>query len=389
MAAAMTDTTHEVDPLEAATQAATPLITPEPALRSAGESIDLLVERWNRREPPTSTGLTHLDALLNGGLRPGDFMICAGAAKAGKSALIGQCAYELAARGAIVVVASCEMPEEVWLARWMTRLVYLQAREESLPGSAVTFSNVMHGDLWGETPDTRLTLAMRTFESAAKTLYVQRLPFGATTETISELVKKARASWRAKNGDAPEPPTVVVVDPMQRLFADQHGPLKGVLTLDKLNGDEAQRAAAVAAQLYGLAQKEKLAVLATSDTTKAGARGEEDAGTMLRGSYQIAHWATTVLAMRSADNFDALFDELVDLKAIKKDDEARKKAPERYGWTASLKHPHSKNPTTGHALRAVFVQCGGNRAGPDLDGFLTFVGGAMHFEEGKREEKGR
>ena len=81
------------------------------------------------RYKPTPTGLEAFDDMLGGGLYPGLYVIAA-ATGFGKSTFCLQLADELAIRGEDVVYFSLEMSQDELIARSLSRLTYLKARDK-------------------------------------------------------------------------------------------------------------------------------------------------------------------------------------------------------------------------------------------------------------------
>lgn len=81
------------------------------------------------RYKPTPTGLKAFDDMLGGGLYPGLYVIAA-ATGFGKSTFCLQLADELASRGEDVVYFSLEMSQDELIARSLSRLTYLKARDK-------------------------------------------------------------------------------------------------------------------------------------------------------------------------------------------------------------------------------------------------------------------
>lgn len=81
------------------------------------------------RYKPTPTGLKAFDDMLGGGLYPGLYVIAA-ATGFGKSTFCLQLADELAIRGEDVVYFSLEMSQDELIARSLSRLTYLKARDK-------------------------------------------------------------------------------------------------------------------------------------------------------------------------------------------------------------------------------------------------------------------
>ncbi len=273
-----------------------------------------LLAAWEHPPPCTPTGLHQLDALLAGGLRPGDLVGVAGSAGGGKSALVGQLALDAALAGAVAVYASVEMAPAEVLARWLACAAF-RAPPPALPHAwSLGYADILYGRAWrGEdargrplvSPDVRaqvfdrLERARQVLAGVAHRLFVEQIEPGATVEQVAALVRSARRQAAAREPGAPHP-VVVVVDPLQRLFASERAGRTG-RAAEAVNGLETERVGAVAQELKYLADTEGLAVLFTSDTTKSAALAPVSSAASLRGSYQINHLATLVLGLHTAE----------------------------------------------------------------------------------------
>jgi replicative DNA helicase len=291
-----------------------------PSRDDAAEVHRLLEVSWAASpDAPVSTGLRGLDAVLRGGLRRGELVALAGSAGTGKSSLAIQLALEAARAGALAIYATVEMPREEVIARAIAREMFLLA-EPSGRDWAVSFGDV----LWGKhvaaetfASEHNAAEVLERYHRASETLrrdvwsrlVVHQLAPGATVASVREVLHRERAA-RGFNGL-----TVLVVDPLQRLFASATGERTGKV-LASINATETERVGAVAQDLKVLCDdaQENLAAVFTSDTTKAAVKGDaQGEGLELRGSYQLAHWATVIAAFRAHEDPDVLAKRVEDL----------------------------------------------------------------------------
>jgi hypothetical protein len=355
--------------------------------------LEGLLEAWDHPLPCTPTGLHQLDALLAGGLRPGDLIGVAGTAGGGKSALVGQIGLDAAQAGAVVLYASVEMAPAEVLARWLACVAFRGVPPELPPVWALGYADILYGRAWrGEdargrpilSPDVRaqvfdrLECARQALEGVVHRLFVEQIEPGATVEQVAALVRSARRQAAAREPGAPHP-VVVVVDPLQRLFASERAGRTG-RAAEAVNGLETERVGAVAQELKYLADTEGLAVLFTSDTTKSAALAPVSSASSLRGSYQINHLATLVLGLHTAETAAQLRAKLGDLKKpdavapeLTEEEIQRRAAP---GWWG-----HRADATSLGARLAV-LECSKNRRGRPHALALGFVPGATCFVEG-------
>lgn len=370
-------------------------------LRAATTILDGLPARWTHPPPATSTGLVQLDRVLNGGLRGGDLIALSGAAKAGKSTLAGQIAYEFAKppggqstlgldavdepRG-VVIYISVEMPEHEIVARWITREAFFLTLERRTPW--ISYSAVLYGSAWRNevTQDPMRNHAIHKTlvdamhkvgsvvgPSSLPHVFVQRAPSGTTPWDIRRLVRAAREAH------APGAPALLVVDPLQRLFAGGLGQLQGK-ALDQVNASEVERVARVAEQLKTIADDDDVAVLFTSDTTKEAVRTSGGSSTGLRGSYALNHWATAIFGLHVSADPEELAARLVEGGVVPKNDKGALEARLRHeavpGWF------ERDSAITELGRRYAFADCSGARNGAESHLLMGYVKGAMTFVEG-------
>ena len=259
------------------------------SLVTVADAVAELPARWERAAAPLATGLRRLDHFLNGGVRAGDFVAAAGPAKSGKTALVGQLAHDLARAGALVIYASVEMPRHEMVSRWIARETFLEARVEGSHEPPIDHAAVLHGAAHRGVPgegeveaaararvQLRLASAMRAVASVGARLFVEHLATGASIEVLRDIILRARAQTTHTGL------TVLVVDPLERVFATERGPLYGE-PLERANAQEAERLAIASQQLKELVDDAalNLAVVVASSTSSAAS--------------PLAHLATTLL----------------------------------------------------------------------------------------------
>lgn len=368
-------------------------------LASPVEVVRELVTSWERPAPYAPTGIAGLDQMLSGGLRAGNVLGLAGAAKAGKSALAGQILYDATCPHVIGIYASVEMPRaEVW-ARFITleafRLSLADNDGRGPSGHLLTFADVYHGTAYrrGRAADARaedVARLARLNEAAAlaasrTNLYVESIAPGSTPTHLRALVRRARDAWWVAHPGAERPLCVLVIDPIQRLFAAPSGSLTGA-ALERINADEVSRMGQVAQQLKVLADCEGVAIVFPSDGTKSGAAAGPQVVTDLRGNYQLNHLATTILGLhtrRPANPSDPRSAAL----ALTGDDEGRADAILR-AMPAWWERWAATDEARRFGPRPIAVDCSGNRQADAGDLVLGFVRGACAFVEGGGDESG-
>jgi hypothetical protein len=178
---------------------------------------------------------------------------------------------------------------------------------------------------------------------------------------------------------------VLVIDPIQRLFAAPTGSLTGA-ALDRINADEVSRMGQVAQQLKVLADNEGVAIIFPSDGTKSGAAAGPQTVTDLRGNYQLNHLATTILGLhtRRPENPS---DPRSAALALAGDDEDRAAAILRAmpGWWERWV---ATDEARRFGPRPIAIDCSGNRQADAGDLVLAFVRGACAFIEGGSDDSG-
>jgi hypothetical protein len=355
-----------------------------PALTPVEEALEALVQEWEHPTRPTPTGLRQLDALLHGGLRPGDMLGVTGPAAGGKSALTGQLALDLAKAGAAVIYASVEMPATELAARWLALEAFRAVPADAATPWAIDYASVLYGATYrGEglpgpaaqaAALARLDAARRAVAAVGAHLYAQQVAPGTTVAQLRSLVAAARARDAARGAARP---VVLIVDPLQRLFASQGE--RSPRVTDALNASETERVGAVAQELKFLADTEALAVVFTSDTTKAAATGVVSSAGALRGSYQINHLATAVFGLFTAPDAAALRARLHDVK------DGEPVAPElREADIEARALPawwHARADVARLGGRVAVLECSKNRRGRPRALALGFVPGAACFVE--------
>ena len=246
-------------------------------------------------------------------------------------------------------------------------------------GWAVGFGEVLRGHhLEGRTitSDTVQTEVLQRYIDAREVLHrdvyphfiVRPLAGGATIANVADLVAAVRAALSFTGL------VVLVIDPLQRLFASEMGARSGK-ALEAVNANETERASAVVGELKALADSQNLAAVFTSDTTKASASGVSVGdGLELRGSYQLAHLATVILTMRTDIDAQQLAKRTEGLAGALDEDTIRRSAPTWLRTRADAGKLGAK-----YAL----LHCAKNRNGPPASFAMGFVPGAGLFVEGE------
>lgn len=387
---------------------------------------DAMLARWKEGPiPALSTGLSQLDRVLGGGLRRRMFVAMTGAAKSGKTSLFDQVVCDSIAAApplssgepsAFGLVLSPEMNPDETIARWIARALFRLrdgGRSHALPASAWQgYARIQTGEAWNASKEARdaLALAMEKLSPILSRIIVERLPPLAHVGHVQERIEAASKLF-------PGALPVVFLDPLQRLRA---APVPGIgeAAMERINADESERAALVAAQVYELAAPSPragelpdpsrgLAILATCDTTKAGAGGASSAFAT-RGSYVLVHTATTILGFHRTKDESASAPWPEQLRSLaerlaRENGAAEDENPARLADEMARSIPASlwSAPDASTGLdaqgradgedrlgrRAIFLECSGNRAGKASACYFGTVPGAALFGEAAHESE--
>lgn len=101
---------------------------------NAGYMVEFTTRLQSRRNSAVPTGLSNLDAILHGGIRPG-LTIMGGATGTGKTMLVLQIADEIAMSGRPVLYAALEMGRDELIARSVSRLSADVELVHGIPGT--------------------------------------------------------------------------------------------------------------------------------------------------------------------------------------------------------------------------------------------------------------
>jgi hypothetical protein len=248
----------------------------------------------------------------------------------------------------------------------------------------LSYGDVLYGSAWrGDRIENdgvrrqvreRLEAAMASVGNVGKRLFVEHLLPGSTPETLRDLVVRARRTANVGTDTL----VVLLVDPIQRLYAGPMGHLEG-RALENLNANEVERVGMVAQQLKAMADDPTLnmAGIFTSDTTKAAIASGASSSTSLRGSYQLNHLATSIFGLHAADDLKTLGERLKEGKILDND------GAHFEAW-ASRRYPEDmlhRRDAEQLGAKVAFLECSGNRAGPAHSMIFGFVPGAMAFLE--------
>lgn len=238
------------------------------------------------RYKPTPTGLEAFDDMLDGGLCPGLYVIAA-ATGFGKSTFCLQLADELASRGEDVVYFSLEMSQDELIARSLSRLTYLNARNKKCARTTrkILQQPIISGnDRQFITEDSQVYAdALSAFENMADKLFYRdgssdRLTINEVESFVKQLVESGRRPF-------------VFIDYLQFLKTDISN-----LT-DKQQADRVIEALKRLSTRYGITVVAISSINRQSYSSKAGLSALKESG-------QIEFTGDAVLMIQPADVAD-------------------------------------------------------------------------------------
>lgn len=250
------------------------------ALVSIGDAVDEELSRvcMDVDETVRPTGIAALDRALSGGMREGDLVIPGGRPSSGKSALAFQVAWNLAAQGWPVVVASLEMPR----ISVVQRIVAQQTGMDLAKIRARAFTTTQEVNAYCNALELLRALPLRIVDRA-----------DLTPSELRAICLAERAKARAQRLGA------VIVDYLQKMRPDRERDLRE------------QEIAAVAGALKSLAKELACPVVAPAQLNRgvegrgARGRGDDDEGadgdrprlSDFRGSGEIEQEADIALGI--------------------------------------------------------------------------------------------
>lgn len=238
------------------------------------------------RYKPTPAGLKEFDDMLGGGLYPGLYVIAA-ATGFGKSTFCLQVADELASRGEDVVYFSLEMSQDELIARSLSRLTYLKARNKKFARTtrAILQRSIIPGDNREFINEYNQVYsdALSAFENMADKLFYRdgsadRITITEVENFIGRLVESGRRPF-------------VFVDYLQFLKTDVQN-----LT-DKQQADRVIEALKRLSTRYGITVVAISSINRQSYSSKAGLSALKESG-------QIEFTGDAVLMIQPADVAD-------------------------------------------------------------------------------------
>lgn len=250
------------------------------ALKQFGKNID------SGRYKPTPTGLNAFDDMLGGGLYPGLYVIAASTGF-GKSTFCLQVADELASRGEDVVYFSLEMSQDELIARSLSRLTYLKARNKKFARTtrAILQRSIIPGDNrdFINKYNQVYSDALSAFENMADRLFYRdgsadRITITEVENFVGQLVESGRRPF-------------VFVDYLQFLKTDIQN-----LT-DKQQADRVIEALKRLSTRYGITVVAISSINRQSYSSKAGLSALKESG-------QIEFTGDAVLMIQPADVAD-------------------------------------------------------------------------------------
>jgi len=204
----------------------------EAVLFSLQDFLDRI--KASRNAAAISTGFKSLDALLDGGLYAGLYVVGA-VTSLGKTTLCLQIADNIASSGRDVLIVSLEMARDELIAKSISRLTFWKdAHENGSTQHAKTTRGILRGDYTKE-EEQLITSSIADYSDIAASLYIEEGVGDIGIKEIKERVERhARITGRAP---------VVVVDYLQILApndpraTDKQNTDKAVMELKRLSRD--------------------------------------------------------------------------------------------------------------------------------------------------------
>jgi replicative DNA helicase len=242
---------------------------------------------------PLPTGFSALDRVLDGGVRPGDFVLIGGAQGVGKTTLTLQIARNFAARGDIACAYVCYEHEDVFLLQRLLGLEGFLARKKS-DGHAFTLSELREA-LAAPGPAGHP-------DGVGLAELLQKLPNGpAALESVRQHGPRLRLQ-KASGADT----DVAALRRLVRMLKEQHGP-RVALFVDYLQKvpvlpappTEEDRVTRVVNELKDLALTEDVAIVAITAADRAGLEAQRLRLYHLRGSTALSYESDIVLILNN------------------------------------------------------------------------------------------
>lgn len=254
---------------------------------------------------PSDSGMgRELDRLCGGGLTVGQTVaLVSHGAGVGKTALLHQWLDGVAARSAEQHAAGGPISPVVMVTEMSERDVTIRAlaRQAGVPGyvlrdprGPVGSRHIAGGETEGMAALIHASRAAERARSAMEHMTVIDRSRHVSVADLGEIVRRVRAFWEAQGVEVPA--VVLGIDPLHRMI--------------DLTRPEAEGIGQALTELLNLAQRERVIVIMTSDTTKgaASARGavgglqkSEDLAAAVemafRGSYQLLHLPDVALGL--------------------------------------------------------------------------------------------
>lgn len=284
---------------QARTECSKSASTSQPEKPGGGDwnALEAAFADLEHRPPPVPTGIAGLDKALGGGVRPGDFIGLSGQAGSNKTALLLTLAVNAARKDSNVIYLSCELDRAEIAARIYAR--YWFETDSDVP--TLGFRDLLdRRDLKsGLVEDTKLITRNARNDLSAR-VTIQELPDGATDRDVRDFVEHVQQA-------DPMRPLIVMIDPIQRLYASPSG-ARGDGVAYRMNSDDVQRTSQVAFAMKRLASEKQIAILFASDATMAAhnqlrARDKKTTApdTVFRGSYAINNAITAGFSLIPVD----------------------------------------------------------------------------------------
>ncbi len=270
---------------------------PEKPGRGNWNALEAAFIALENRPPPVPTGIAGLDVVLGGGVRPGDFIGISGQAGSNKTALLLTLAVNAARKDSNVIYLHSELEPSEIAARIYARYWF----ETDFDVSTLGFRDLLdRRDLKSGLVEDTNSIMRNARNDLSSRLTVELLPDGATERDVRDLIEQVQQA-------DPTRPLVVMIDPIQRLYASPSG-ARGDGVASRMNSDDVQRTTQVAFAMKRLASEKQIGIWFASDATMATHNALKSSGnkttapdTIFRGSYAINNAITAGFSLIPVD----------------------------------------------------------------------------------------
>lgn len=163
-----------------------------------GDDLALFLDKIQTETyKPHATGVTFLDALLNGGVENQTINLIAAAPATGKTALCSQIAEAIARNGRPVIYLNFEMSREQMLSR------VISARLLKRSGYKMTAKQIRQGFKWNDTDREKITAEVEAYRQESRPRYIDSNELTPELKNITEFLEQCGHAAITKGEQAP------------------------------------------------------------------------------------------------------------------------------------------------------------------------------------------